>query len=185
VNAVSGPGPNDVLTFWFADEARDLWFEKNATFDATCRQQLGALADDAAAGRLNVWASTPRGALALVILLDQVPRNLHRGTPAAFAQDAKAREVARRALSAGLDADLAPAERLFLYLPFEHSEDAADQALAVELIERLGHPDWTDATRRHRDIILRFGRFPHRNAALGRPSTPEELAFLAEPGSSF
>ena len=114
-----------------------------------------------------------------------MPRNLYRGTPAAFAQDPKAREVARRAVAAGLDADLAVAERLFLYLPFEHSEDATDQTLAVELVEHLGDPDWTDATRRHRDIILRFGRFPHRNAALGRQSTPEELAFLAEPGSSF
>jgi len=174
-----------VLAFWFTDEARARWFDKDAAFDAACRDRLGVLARDAAAGRLDGWAAMPRGALALVILLDQVPRNLHRGTPAAFAQDAKAREVARRAVAAGLDAALGPEERLFLYLPFEHGEDAADQALAVDLIEALGDPEWAESARRHRDIILRFGRFPHRNVALGRPSTPEELAFLAGPDSSF
>jgi uncharacterized protein (DUF924 family) len=182
---VSTAGPEDVLAFWFTDEARARWFEKDAAFDTTCRDRLSALAEDAAAGRLDGWAAMPRGALALVIPLDQVPRNLHRGTPAAFAQDAKARELARRVLAAGLDAALGPEERLFLYLPFEHSEDAADQALAVELIGSLGDPEWAESARQHRDIVLRFGRFPHRNAALGRPSTPEELAFLAGPGSSF
>jgi uncharacterized protein (DUF924 family) len=182
---VSTAGSEDVLAFWFADEAQALWFEEDATFDAACLDRLGGLAEDAAAGRLDAWAATPRGALALVILLDQVPRNLHRGTPAAFAQDAKAREVARRAVAAGLDADLGPAERHFVYLPFEHSEDATDQALSVDLIGRLEDAEWSEHARRHRDIILRFGRFPHRNAALGRLSTPEELAFLAGPGSSF
>src|SRR4051794_41905790 len=119
-----------VLAFWFADEARARWFDKDAAFDAACRDRLGVLTRDAAAGRLDGWAATPRGALALVILLDQVPRNLHRGTPAAFAQDAKAREVARRAVAAGVAADPGPAGRRFLYPPLQHTREAAAQAPA-------------------------------------------------------
>jgi uncharacterized protein (DUF924 family) len=138
------------------------------------------------AGELDAWAAGARGALALVILLDQVPRNLSRGDPRAFAGDAKALAVTKDALGRGLDRELSQAERMFLHLPLEHCEDLRDQELCVELMGRLDeNPKWRDYALRHRDIIKRFGRFPHRNAALGRESTAEEEAFLQEPGSSF
>jgi adenylate cyclase len=183
--AADEEAPDELLAFWFGPGTSERWFAKDPEFDAELERRFGALAAAAAEGRLARWADTPRGALALVLLLDQLPRNLHRGTPAAFAQDARAREATARAIGAGFDAELTPAERLFLYLPFEHSEDPADQERAVELIGALGNPEWTDYAARHRDVIARFGRFPHRNAALGRASTPEEEAFLREPGSSF
>ena len=176
----------EVLAFWFGPEAEGRWFASDAAFDALLAQRLGALADAAAEGHLDGWAEAgPRAALALVILLDQVPRNLRRGGPEAFAQDARARRGAARALEQGADAGLGPAERLFLYLPFEHSEDVADQDRSVGLIGRLGDPEWLDYAVRHRAVVARFGRFPHRNAALGRTSTPEEEAFLAGPGAPF
>ena len=127
---------------------------------------------------------TPRGTLALIILLDQFSRNLHRGSSEAFAADAKARQIARAAVAHGLDLQFGPVERLFLYLPFEHSEDLADQDEAVRLFETLDE-EQRDWARRHRDVIVRFGRFPRRNAALGRISTQEEEAYLAEPGAGF
>jgi uncharacterized protein (DUF924 family) len=123
--------------------------------------------------------------LATVIVLDQFSRNLHRDDARAFAADPQARTLARRALELGVDRGLAPAERLFLYLPFEHSEDLADQQLAVQLVTGLGDAGWTRYAEAHRDIIARFGRFPHRNAVLGRATTPEEEAFLREPMSRF
>jgi uncharacterized protein (DUF924 family) len=144
-------------------------------------------------GRLDAWSDSPPGALALAILLDQFPRNLHRGTAQAFAADAKAQEVARRAvLARRFDLALAPTARIFLYLPFEHGEAMADQDLSVALFEGLrdrpAHraPGGTiDYAWRHREVIARFGRFPHRNAALGRESTPAERAWLAVPGNGF
>ena len=175
----------DVLAFWFGPEARDRWFAKDEAFDALLERRLGALATAAAEGRLDAWTGTPRGTLALVILLDQVPRNLHRGDREAFAQDERARRVAARAVDSREDAGLAPVERHFLYLPLEHSEELADQERAVELIGALGDAEWLDYALRHRAVIARFGRFPHRNAALGRASTPEEEAFLAGPGSPY
>ncbi|MCY1012744.1 DUF924 domain-containing protein [Nannocystis pusilla] len=124
--------------------------------------------------------------MALVILLDQFPRNMFRGTPEAFASDAKAREVANAALDAGHEHALTQEERLFLYLPLEHSEELADQERCVELMRALDEtPMWLDYAVRHRDVIARFGRFPHRNAVLGRESTAEECEFLMQPGSSF
>lgn len=183
--------PDDVLAFWFADGPgvrREVWFKRTDAFDTAC----GSFRDTLAAARrgdLNAWAATPRGALALVIVLDQFPRNLHRASPEAFAADASARRIAEAAITAGFDRALLPVERVFLYLPFEHSEDLADQDRSVALFETLaGKPDMAqtiDYAHRHRDVIRRFGRFPHRNATVGRTNTPAEDAYLAEPGAGF
>lgn len=185
-------GPEDVLDFWFGGVAgndftsrKDVWFGKDDAFDAAIRARFGALYEDAARGRLAGWAENARGARALVIVLDQFPRNMFRSTAGAFATDATALATAKRAIDRGFDLSLRPVERLFLYLPFEHSESLADQERSVALIRALGDPKTRDYAERHRAIITRFGRFPHRNAVLGRSSTPEELAFLSEPGSSF
>lgn len=178
--------PEYVLEFWFSAGARPRWFVRSDEFDREIRERLGELHARAAAGGLDGWATTRQGALALVLLLDQVPRNVFRGTAGAFASDAKARAVACAAIDAGLDRDMSQEERLFLYLPLEHSEDLADQERCVELMRELDEaPNWLDYAIRHRDIIARFGRFPHRNAVLGRVSTDEEREFLLQPGSSF
>jgi uncharacterized protein (DUF924 family) len=185
-----------VLDFWFgpADTPghgarRAIWFAADAAFDQAVGTTCGALHDQAAAGRLDAWAGTPRGALALLILLDQAPRNLFRGTPRAFATDPQARAHARAAVAAGFDQDLPPVLRWFVYLPFEHSEALDDQRRAVALFEPLRDDPLCasalEAVRHHHDIIARFGRFPHRNAILGRPSTEAELVFLTQPNSSF
>jgi len=182
--------PEEVLTFWFEGDStrfRDAWFEKDAAFDAACGQfaeALGAARD----GKLDHWAQTPSGTLALIVLLDQVPRNLYRGSPQAFAADAQACALSREAVARGIDRLLHPIERMFVYLPFQHSEDPADQDEAVRLFEpmRLALGDaTTEYAYRHRDIIRRFGRFPHRNAVLGRENTAEEQRYLAEPGTGF
>ena len=178
--------PADVLAFWFAPGRADKWFERDEGFDAEVRETLGPLCRQALDGGLDHWGETARGTLALIILLDQVPRNLFRGEARAFAGDERALALAKRALARGLDQDLAVEERVFLYMPLEHCEALADQELCVALMSGLeGDPKWLDYALRHRDIIARFGRFPHRNALLGRASTPEEEAFLGEPGSSF
>ena len=175
-----------VLDFCFAKRAVKDWFVKDPAFDAEVRASLGPLHERAAAGALAPWRETPEGCVTLCILLDQVPRNLYRGDARAFAWDGQARAVTRHALAEGLDRGLPQVQRLFLYLPLEHSEDLADQELCVRLMGALdAEPEWLEFARRHREIVARFGRFPHRNAALGRASTPEETAFLAEPGSSF
>lgn len=179
------PTPAAVLDFWFSDATRPHWFARSDAFDARVREHLGELHARAAAGELDAWAADPRGALALVVLLDQVPRNIHRGTPAAFASDAAAVRVATAVIDAGRDAGLTEEERVFLYLPLEHSESLADQDRCLALMSALPTPLWRDYADRHRVIIERFGRFPHRNAILGRESTPAELEFLAGPGSSF
>lgn len=178
--------PDDVLDFWFAGDPgadRKVWFEKNAEFDAACARFADALRA-AKAGAFDHWCETPRGTLALIILLDQFSRNLHRNAAEAFAADAMARGIARNAVTRGVDQLLGPVERMFVYLPFEHSEDLADQDDAVRLYTPLGE-DIVRYAEKHRDVIRRFGRFPHRNAALGRMSTPEEQLYLAEPGSGF
>jgi uncharacterized protein (DUF924 family) len=180
----------EVLTFWFADDPaahRKVWFERDDAFDAACAT-LAAAREAAKSGALDHWADTPKGGLALLILLDQIPRNLFRGQAEAFATDAKAREVARAMIARGFDRVLTPVERGFVYLPFEHSEDLADQEEGLRLfIARHADrdDDGLEYARRHRDVIKRFGRFPHRNAALGRTNTPEEKAYLAEPGAGF
>jgi uncharacterized protein (DUF924 family) len=184
----------DVLDFWFGTgeargKARPEWYRKDPAFDALIRRRFGALLEAAARRELDAWRAAPASMVALVVVLDQFSRNLFRGDPRAFAQDAQARECARQALARGDEPALLPVERQFLYMPFEHSEDLADQALGVERMTALeafpetrGLVEWA---RRHEAIIRRFGRFPHRNAALGRASTPEEIAFLEQPGSRF
>lgn len=189
--------PDKVLGFWFATapgkpdygKLRHAWFEKSDTFDREVRTRLGAAHEVAVQGLLNDWVTSARGALALVILLDQVPRNIFRDTPRAYESDGKAREIASAAIARGLDRNLLPVERMFLYLPFEHSERIEDQERALELFATLeAFPETKDimkTVRRHYEIVARFGRFPHRNAVLGRATTPEEATFLQGPDSSF
>jgi len=178
--------PATVLDFWFGPGmGMQQWFEVDPAFDARVRETLGPLGARAAAGELDGWTDRAEGALALVLLLDQFPRNAHRGTPAAWAQDARARAAARRALHAGHDLAFDRPQRLFLYLPFEHSEELADQFLSEALFGTFGDEDLRFYARRHREIVERFGRFPHRNQVLGRTTTAEEARFLEEPHSSF
>jgi uncharacterized protein (DUF924 family) len=188
--------PDAILAFWFAEGRetfRRAWFARDDAFDSAIRDRFGHLVLPAREGALDSWASAAEGALALLLLLDQFPRNLFRGTAEAFASDAKARAVAREAIFTHRHHHaLTPVEQVFLFLPFEHSESLADQELSVALFEglrqdpRLGGPDGAvDYAWRHLEVIRRFGRFPHRNAALGRASTAEELAYLAEPGAGF
>jgi uncharacterized protein (DUF924 family) len=182
--------PDQVLHFWFAGDPsvrRKIWFEKNIAFDSGCNRFVAALRE-AKLGWLDSWAETPRGALALLILLDQMSRNLHRGSPETYAADAKARAMARAALARGFDQRVGPVERLFFYLPLVHAESLEDQDEAKRLIDamraELGEGA-NDSAHNHRDVIRRFGRFPHRNAILGRTNTPAEEAYLAEPGAGF
>ncbi|MGH8705681.1 MAG: DUF924 family protein [Burkholderiales bacterium] len=186
------PRASQVLHFWFGEPpgARDKrWFEKSAAFDAEIRALFADLCDEAAAGRLAQWQANPRDCLALVLVLDQLTRNIYRGEARAFAADSLALDAARTIVAHGWDREMLPVERMFAYLPFEHSETLADQLRGCELMEGLSaYPETADAhfwAVKHRDIIRRFGRFPHRNAALGRASTPAELEFLKEPGSGF
>jgi uncharacterized protein (DUF924 family) len=190
--------PQDILDFWFgapgsADDgqARRAWFVKDDAFDALIRARFGATIDAAVAGGLREWDDAgPDGVLARLLVLDQFTRNAWRGTPRSFAGDALALAAAQRLVRDGAERALAPQRRAFVYMPFEHAEDAAMQVRAVELFSALAaaHPGFDqmlDYAQRHRSVIARFGRFPHRNAILGRASTPEELAFLAQPGSRF
>jgi len=177
--------PDDVLDFWFREIPPAKWFEKDDAFDAALRDRFGALHAEAAAGGLTGWEDSADGRMALILVLDQMSRNLHRGDPRAFAQDERARAVARRAIAAG-DHAFAGKERCqFLFLPFEHSEDLANQWWCDALFRALGDDNLHHYAVLHRVIIERFGRFPHRNATLGRASTAEELAFLEQPNSSF
>lgn len=182
--------PEGVLTFWFGDDAtlfRDAWFAVDADFDAAC----GAFAEAwqaARDGALHRWADSPHGMLALIVVLDQFSRNLYRGSALAYAADPQALALARDAVARGFDGKLQPMQRMFIYLPFQHAEDLAAQHESVRLLEplRLALGDATvEYAYRHRDIIRRFGRFPHRNAVLGRESTPDELRYLAQPGAGF
>jgi uncharacterized protein (DUF924 family) len=172
--------PADVLAFW-RDAGPKKWFAKNDAFDSEIRERFLATYEAAANGALSHWEMSPDGAYALIIVLDQFPRNMFRGDARTFAADPLARAVADRALARGHDRQFAPSERTFFYLPYEHSEDLADQERSVTLAQALG-PRHARHALRHRDIIARFGRFPHRNALLGRTSTPEELAYLAAGG---
>ena len=178
--------PDEVLAFWFAEGREKQWFEGSAAFDSLVRTALASAHEAAVAGHLDDWRDSPRGCLALAILLDQYPRNVYRGSPRAFASDAAALAITRHALERGFDAELSQVERLFLYLPLEHSEELADQDHCVALTADLGeNPEWLRYAEAHRDVVARFGRFPHRNEILGRESTPEEESFLEEPDSSF
>jgi uncharacterized protein (DUF924 family) len=173
----SPPQPQDVLAFWRA-AGPPKWFGKDAAFDREIAAHFLATHEAAAAGRLSDWEATPAGAHALLILLDQFPRNMFRGSARAFATDPLARAVAERAIAQGFDDHAASAERMFFYLPFEHSENLADQERSLALSRRAGDGKADRYAEIHADIIRRFGRFPHRNAVLGRATTPEEQAFL-------
>jgi uncharacterized protein (DUF924 family) len=187
--------PRSVIEFWYAARAKALWFEKDKEFDAEIRARFGAAVHAAQMGELDGWADTPMGALALLILLDQMARNIYRGEAKAFLGDVRALAVANAAIARDFDKGLPFNQRRFFYLPFEHAEDMANQDRAIDLFTRLyeetGGADRKDAeeqldyAHRHRDIIKRFGRYPHRNEALGRSSTEDEIAFLKTPGSSF
>lgn len=178
--------PREVISFWFDDAVRGRWFGANdAQFDLLIRDRFGVLYRACVDQSIDAALASTERALATIIVLDQFPRNMFRGTPEAFAQDGLARAVAAEGIARGLDRELSVDERLFFYLPFEHSEDLADQERVVALIEGLGNADYTRFAVAHRDIIARFGRFPHRNAILGRTSSDAEKAFLLEPGSSF
>ena len=172
-----------VLQFWF-DEHPQAWFVKNEAFDAEIRERFLPLHEAAAAGRLAHWADEPRSCLALVLALDQFPRNLFRGEARAFATDPMARTAARVILARGWNDHMTQVEQLFAYLPFEHSESLADQNLSCELMKDFDEEQRRYALR-HREIIDRFGRFPHRNSILGRESTAAEIEFLKQPGSGF
>jgi len=193
-----------VLDFWFgtgtddtttAQTQRKLWWSKDAAVDADMRKRFASLVNAAAAGDHDDWAGTPRGRLALILLFDQFPRNIHRDTPQAFAHDARALHLALDGIAIGADQALRPIARVFCYLPLEHAESMEMQhrsvalftALAAGVTEsaRVTFSSYVDYALRHREVIARFGRFPHRNRILGRTSTLEEIAFLKQPGSSF
>ena len=192
-----------VLDFWFGppddpghSQTRPQWFRKDAAFDAAIAQRFGPLTERALIGGIDDWSAAPLApgaplpALARVIVLDQFPRNSFRGTARAFAGDAMALQTARALVASGRDRELTGVQRQFCYLPFEHAEDLAHQRTAVQLFEQLGRDEpalagLTEWAQRHHDVVARFGRFPHRNALLGRASSADELAYLAQPGSGF
>jgi len=195
---------NSILGYWFganpdeaayAQERADLWWSKNPVVDGQIRERFEHGIRLAASDRLNHWLAKPAGRLALILLTDQFPRNIYRGTATAFAYDGKALAWALDGLDLKMDRKLRPIERTFFYLPLEHSESVAHQDRSVALFRELAQAvdasrrgpflEYLNFAERHRDIIKRFGRFPHRNAILGRASTAEELAFLKQPGSSF
>jgi len=193
-----------VLGFWFGEcgpdgaidpTRRKMWFKSGAQHDDEIRNRFGGLHERASRGALDKWTATVRGRLALIVICDQFSRHIYRGTAQAFAQDPAAQKLTLAGIDDGIDRELAPVQRSFFYLPLEHAEDPALQALSVDCYERLAaavadrwrkdYASFLDYARRHRDVIERFGHFPHRNAALGRPSTPEEIEFLKQAGSSF
>lgn len=188
----------EVLDFWFGapgsaehGKARAVWFRKDERFDAELRERFGALIGRAIAGGLREWDDEgPQGTLARILVLDQFTRNAFRGTPESFAGDTLALAAARKLVDSGADRELAPFQRAFAYMPFEHAEDAGMQERAVALFTALareheGFAGMLDYAHRHRGVIARFGRFPHRNAILGRASTPDEADYLKQPGAGF
>ncbi|MCL4764758.1 MAG: DUF924 family protein [Hyphomicrobiaceae bacterium] len=176
---------DEVLSFWFEELAPEAWFRNSEVTDALIRDRFLDVYETVAELSAEAAWTGPRRALATVIVLDQYPRNMFRGTPAAFAADGRARDVALGAVERGFDRSFDIHGRAFMYLPLEHSENPADQERSVALFTPLGNEEYTRYAVAHRDIIARFGRFPHRNVILGRPSTPEEKEFLQQPGSSF
>ncbi len=197
-------GIDEVLQSWFGDvsdegavssETRKRWFVKDEDFDRMLEARFGALVQEAEGGALDDWRATARGALALVLLCDQLPRNIYRKSPRAFGLDRRAQEIALALLDSGAERGLAPFERAFVRMPLMHAEDRAIQERSVTEFDRLrdeapealreAMAGFADYARRHARIVERFGRYPHRNQVLGRTSTPEEVAFLKEPGSSF
>jgi uncharacterized protein (DUF924 family) len=186
---------DEILDFWFAlsekgkeaeyTKRRKVWFTKNPSFDQAIRTRFQADYELAAAGKLIDWPETAKGCLALILLLDQFPRNMFRGEAQSFATDSQALAVAQHAIAQGFDQELLPIQRMFIYLPFEHSERLEHQHQAVQGMRSLQIEDVTDYALKHHAVIARFGRFPHRNKILGRSNTPEEEEFLKQPGSSF
>lgn len=190
------PLASSVLDFWFGapgsaerNGARTVWFRKDAAVDDEIRRRFGDAVAIALAGGFGDWCASAHGALARVLLLDQFTRNIFRDTPRAFAGDERALATAEDAVDRGLDRELDPYQRWFLYMPFEHAEDVAAQHRSLALYTALAREMNDDGAlawaKKHADVVFRFGRYPHRNAILGRPSTPEEEAFLREPGSRF
>lgn len=185
---------DDVIKFWFDDTTPEQWFKKDADFDATIRDRFGALHEEARSGALH-WHGSTRGQLALLVLLDQFPRNMFRNDPRAFATDAAALAISKELLGSVRAAELTMKQRLVTLLPFEHSEALADQDTSVASYDALAEQahgedkktiGWARSYAiQHRELIQRFGRFPHRNAVLGRASTPDEVAYLATPGAGF
>ena len=195
---------DEILEFWFGKLTRDdelqparqkRWFQKQPAFDRAVAQRFGKDVQEAGAGRLDDWLASARGSLALVILLDQFTRNIHRNLPQAYAFDARARAATLGALARGLERELRPIERLFLFMPLMHAEDRALQERSAELFAQTAATapallketctGFAASARRHADVVGRFGRFPHRNALLGRTSTPDEMEFLSTPGAGF
>lgn len=175
-----------VLNFWFAEGMKERWFVKDEAFDREVEEKLGALYQQAAAGALDQWQEEFESCLALIILLDQVPRNLFRGQAKAFATDEKALKLTHHMVERGWDRGLPQMYRVFVYMPLEHCESLEGQDLCMQLMGELKDAEeWLKYVKMHRDIVARFGRFPHRNEALGRETTPEEAEFLKEPDSSF
>jgi uncharacterized protein (DUF924 family) len=195
----------EILSFWFGDPPRDgddskglmkKWFGANAEIDAAIRSQFEFVMGAAARDELRSWSESPRGRLAMILLLDQFPRNIHRGDRAAFNQDERALALTMDGMAKRLDQPLSPLERMFFYMPMQHSESLAVQRRAVETFEQLAHSDTAahvkttlegaaEYARLHHDIVARFGRFPHRNAVLGRESTPAERRYLEEGAPTF
>lgn len=176
---------DDVLGYWFDTLAPEQWWQADPALDADIARRFGELHERAVQAELFAWRESPRGRLAEVIVLDQFSRNIHRGDARAFAADGMALVLAQAAVAVGADAALTPLQRSVLYLPYMHSESAAIHVVAERLYRELGRAQNLDYERRHKAIIDRFGRYPHRNAVLGRASTAEEVAFLQQPGSSF
>jgi uncharacterized protein (DUF924 family) len=183
MTTLSSSTPSAVLAFW-RKAGKDKWYTKNEAFDAEVRQRFLGLWQQAAAGELASWETTDDGALALVIVLDQFPRNMFRGDARTFSTDARALDVASRAIARGADKRIDPDLVEFLYMPFMHSERLADQERCIALFQNGGRPDNVKFAEIHADIIRRFGRFPHRNEILGRATTAEERAFLDAGGFS-
>jgi uncharacterized protein (DUF924 family) len=175
----------DILQFWFVELSAQQRFSKDAVLDTLMRERFGTVLQAASRGELFTWRSTPQGRLAEIVVLDQFSRNIYRDTAAAFAQDAQALTLAQELVASGQDYVLEPARRVFAYMPYMHSESPLIHAQAMALFAQPGMEGTLDYERRHKAIIDQFGRYPHRNALLGRVSTPQELEFLLGPGSSF
>ena len=185
MEAFTPPAPDVVLRFWFEEIEPKQWWVKSADFDRLIATRFGALHAAAARCELFAWRASPGGRLAEILVLDQFSRNLHRDTPRAFACDPLALALAQEAVAAGADRQVAPERRAFVYMPYMHSESPAIHAVALDLFQDPAVKDNLGFERRHKAIIDRFGRYPHRNAVLGRASTAEEIEFLKTPGSAF
>ena len=177
--------PGDILDFWFGQLKPAQWFKPDAALDTEVGRRFGTVYDELQREVSGAWRNGARAFLAAVIVLDQFPRNMFRGTPKAFSTDAAALALSAEAIEGEFDRSLSTIERQFLYMPFQHAEDRAVQARSIALFEALGDASVLDYARRHRAVVEQFGRFPHRNEILGRTSTTEEIEFLRQPGSSF